>query len=44
LTKSDIGTGQALISTMNPADGKYALYLHSYFTTNTPLFTCWKNA
>jgi hypothetical protein len=44
LMQSDIGTGQALIHTMNPADGKYALYLHSYFSTNTPLFTCWKNA
>jgi hypothetical protein len=41
---SDIGTGNALLNTMNPANGAYALYPLSYFTTNTPLFTCWKNA
>jgi hypothetical protein len=43
LTSSDIGSSTALLSTMNPADGKYALFPISYFTTNTPLFTCWKN-
>lgn len=43
LTNADVGTSQALLSTMNPADGKYALFPISYFTTNTPLFTCWKN-
>ncbi|AGA25307.1 papain-like cysteine protease family protein [Singulisphaera acidiphila] len=43
LGTSDIGSSNALLSTMNPADGKYALYPISYFTTNTPLFTCWKN-
>jgi Papain-like cysteine protease AvrRpt2 len=44
LSDSDKGTGNALINTMNPATGAYALYPLSYFTTNTPLFTCWKNA
>jgi len=44
LTNSDVGTSNALLSTMNPADGKDALFPISYFTTNTPLFTCWKNS
>src|SRR5262249_34914842 len=33
----------ALLHTMNPMNGMYELYPVSYFTDNTPLFTCWKN-
>lgn len=42
--KADIGTNLALLNTMNPADGNYALFPISYFSGNTPMFTCWKNA
>jgi hypothetical protein len=44
MMQSDIGTGLALVSTMNPATGNYESYPISYFQTNTPLFTCWKNS
>jgi hypothetical protein len=44
LTMGDYQSGGALLDTMNPADGKYALYPISYFTSNLPMFTCWKNA
>ena len=44
MIQQDIGTGNSLLNTMNPADGKYALYPLWYFTKNVPLFTCWRNA
>jgi hypothetical protein len=40
----DVGTGLALLDTMDPAGGKYAMYLLQYFTQHVPLFTCWRNA
>lgn len=44
LTPGDVGTDRALMYTMNPDGGKYSLYPISYFTTNLPMFTCWKNS
>lgn len=44
LTDGDAAAGNAILDTMNPADGQYAIYPLSYFTGNTPAFTCWRNA
>jgi hypothetical protein len=43
MMNSDIGTGLALLNTMNPATGVYEMYPISYFRNNLPLFTCWRN-
>lgn len=43
LTERDIGSNDALLLTMNPANAKYELYPIRYFRSHTPLFTCWQN-